>query len=86
MASHPQTSIDRLGALAAAAVVVMLGIAPAAVAVGPDQDVGQKFTIRPNELPPPFATPSASNSSTVVRRPPGASLKLPAGFSAGVFA
>src|SRR3954470_11904367 len=32
------------------------------------------------KLPSPFATPSARNNSKVVPRPPGAELKVPAGF------
>lgn len=35
----------------------------------------------PAQLPAPYHTPSASNAPTVVRRPDGAQLTLPAGFS-----
>jgi glucose/arabinose dehydrogenase len=38
------------------------------------------------KLPPPYATPSASNGPRVVSRPENAGLKLPAGFRAGVYA
>src|SRR5258708_10379940 len=33
------------------------------------------------KLPPPFATPSVRNNSKVIDRPPGAQLKVPAGFA-----
>lgn len=72
--------------LAALAVALAVWPGQGAMAVGPDQEVGQRFTIRPADLPAPFATPSANNTSSVVRRPANAGLKLPEGFSAAPFA
>lgn len=40
--------------------------------------VRHKFTL--DDLPPPYATESASNSPRVVRRPHGAQLRVPTGF------
>lgn len=37
-------------------------------------------TIGDLQLPPPYATPSADNRSTVIPKPPGASLHVPNGF------
>ncbi|HEY1710998.1 MAG TPA: PQQ-dependent sugar dehydrogenase [Rhizomicrobium sp.] len=48
--------------------------------------VGQKFSISPNDLPKPHATPSASMSSEPVGRPKGAGPKVPDGFTATLFA
>ena len=42
--------------------------------------------IDPGGLPPPFATPSASNTSSIIARPKGAQLRTPAGFSVQPFA
>jgi len=39
-----------------------------------------------SKLPPPYATPSADNRSTVVPRPEGSALKLPAGFHIAEYA
>lgn len=64
-----------------------LSLATPAAALGTDQEVGQRFLIRPADLPEPFATPSASNSSSVVRpRPADATLRLPPGFAFNAFA
>jgi glucose/arabinose dehydrogenase len=40
----------------------------------------------PPKLPPPFHTPSASNAPTVIERPDGARLQVPAGFHVEEFA
>jgi glucose/arabinose dehydrogenase len=42
--------------------------------------------IRFEQLPAPFATPSAGNSPRVVKQPPNAALHLPPGFRISVFA
>ena len=42
--------------------------------------------IEVKDLPAPFTTPSARNTSAVVARPPGAALKVPDGFSVQLFA
>ncbi len=47
---------------------------------------GLRRLIRPEDMPPPFATQSASNGATLVARPKGAMPKVPPGFTVGVFA
>jgi glucose/arabinose dehydrogenase len=47
---------------------------------------GLRRLIRPDDLPPPHATPSASNGATIVERPAGAMPHVPAGFSVSLFA
>lgn len=42
--------------------------------------------IRPQDLPPPGATPSASNGPSVIPRPAGATLRVPPGFRAALWA
>ena len=50
------------------------------------QPVGESFHIRPADLPPPFATDSVASSAYRVDRPDGATLNVPAGFRAELFA
>jgi hypothetical protein len=47
---------------------------------------GQTHRIAANSLPPPFATTSSRNSSSVVAKPASAALSLPPGFHIDVFA
>lgn len=47
---------------------------------------GDGFRIRAEDLPRPYASPSAANGSTSVRRPSGTVPKVPAGFSVTLFA
>lgn len=47
---------------------------------------GVRRLIRPDDLPAPFATPSASNGPDVVERPDALLPKVPAGFTVNVFA
>jgi len=54
--------------------------------IGPDQGVGQRFEVRPGDLPPPGGNPSASNSSRTVDRPEGAMPSVPPGFRVNIFA
>ena len=42
--------------------------------------------IRPDDVPPPYASRSASNTPSVVARPAGATLKVPPGFAVVEFA
>ncbi|MBK5298302.1 MAG: sorbosone dehydrogenase family protein [Vicinamibacteria bacterium] len=48
--------------------------------------VGQQHQVKPDALPKPFATPDVRNPPTVIAQPEGASLNVPKGFSAKVFA
>ncbi|KRB29497.1 sorbosone dehydrogenase [Mesorhizobium sp. Root695] len=47
---------------------------------------GVRRLIRPNDLPKPYVTKSASNSAGLAERPAGAKPKLPPGFSAELIA
>jgi glucose/arabinose dehydrogenase len=47
---------------------------------------GQHVELRVEDLPPPYATPSASNSPEIVDRPAEATLQLPQGFVAALVA
>lgn len=51
-----------------------------------EQKLGAHFDIRPESLPQPYATRSASNSPGIIARGPGATLQVPAGFTASIFA
>ena len=58
-----------------------LGVALLAVGLATAADQpGQVHLIRPQDLPPPFETPSASNGPRVVAQPSGAELQVPDGF------
>jgi glucose/arabinose dehydrogenase len=46
---------------------------------------GRPHRISANSLPPAFATPSSRNNSSVVSRPPSASLAVPPGFHVDTF-
>ncbi|MGQ0740705.1 MAG: PQQ-dependent sugar dehydrogenase [Alphaproteobacteria bacterium] len=63
----------------------LFAFAGAAFAAG-EQDVGTRFDIRPDRLSRPYATPSVSNSPETISRPANSMLKVPAGFSANLFA
>ena len=58
---------------------------PATVATPHDPWL-RHFDIRFEQLPPPFATPSAGNPPFVVAQPKGAQLHLPPGFRISIFA
>jgi glucose/arabinose dehydrogenase len=47
---------------------------------------GMLHRIKLEDLPAPYATPSAGNGPTTVDRPPGAALSVPAGFQVKLFA
>src|SRR5688572_1026384 len=70
-------------ALPAAMTVMLL----AATLAGPGSaEVGERIRISPKDLPPPYATRSASNSPRVVARPSEAAPKAPPGFMVTLFA
>jgi len=52
----------------------------------PDKDAPKRTLLKPDDLPEPFATPSAENGPQIVPRPADAELKLPQGFKAEVLA
>ncbi len=61
-------------------------VGPAAYGDWRDDAPGVVRLIRPQDLPPHFATRSAGNGSVVVARPSGAALKVPPGFKVSLFA
>lgn len=67
------------------AVLLATGFGGAASAAD-EQKLGAHFDIRPDSLPAPYATPSASNSPETIARPKGATPHVPAGFTASLFA
>jgi glucose/arabinose dehydrogenase len=75
-------------ALRGASLLPVAGLA--ALGMGPlaanAQQNGDLTIIKPASLPKPYATASANNGAKVVPRPAGAELKVPAGFTAEVFA
>ncbi len=75
-----------LGGLALLAGCLSRPSAPAAAAPSGQNTIGMARRIRPSDLPPLYATPSANNGPGVVARPPGASLHVPPGFEIGEWA
>lgn len=67
--------------VALCATVALCGAALAAPPV-----VGERFEVRVEDLPAPYASESARNSPRRVARPPGATLRVPPGFRATIFA
>jgi glucose/arabinose dehydrogenase len=57
-----------------------------ALAQAPMDRPGQRFHIRPAEMPKPFITPSASNGARVVERQAGQMPIAPAGYKVSIFA
>jgi glucose/arabinose dehydrogenase len=57
-----------------------------AVAAPPEDRPGQKFHIRPSEMPVPYATRSASNGTDVIRRRANQTPVVPAGYQVNIFA
>jgi glucose/arabinose dehydrogenase len=67
--------------------MVAVGLMMAAQqAAAVDDQPGQRFEIRPDQLPAPYATPSSGNSPSRVQRPADATLSVPAGFKVNIFA
>lgn len=57
-----------------------------ATAVAAPEAPGQRFELRPQDLPRPYATPSAGNSPDHVRRRRGIAPLVPQGYRANLFA
>lgn len=64
---------------------VLLSLVPLA-AFAADPAPGNRFQVRLDDLPAPYATPSSANPADVVHRPAGAGLRVPAGWTARLFA
>ncbi len=76
--------IPIVAGLALAVAVTVLSLSGSALAT--DQAPGQRFEIRVEDLPPPYATGSASNSAAYKCCPPGQTLTMPEGFRFNAFA
>src|SRR5215468_4349653 len=66
----------RAGALFVLVLAALAGVAQAADPA-PDQPPGQRFSIRPDQLPPPYATDSVGNGAEVVARPDSPTFRVP---------
>ncbi len=66
--------------------VLMMAAAAPLSAEPPADQPGQRFHVKPADLPEPFLTPSASNGSNIVARRPGQMPVAPPGFTVTVFA
>lgn len=65
--------------------ILSASTALAASALAAEQP-GTSFHVKANELPKPYATPAADNSSQTIPRPPGAMPQVPKGFAVSIFA
>lgn len=65
--------------------IALLTIGVYRLATGRPTDSG-RIVIRPADMAPAFATPSADNGPRIVRKPANAELKLPQGFKAEIWA
>jgi glucose/arabinose dehydrogenase len=66
---------------------LLLGAAiGAAGAAGAADRPGQKFLLRPSDLPKPYATPAVANNDEQIARPPGTMPQAPKGFTVSIFA
>jgi glucose/arabinose dehydrogenase len=68
------------------AIAAVFLFAPAAATAGPGEQPGQKFQVRIEDLPKPYATGAVANSAERIDRPAVATLRVPAGFRADLFA
>jgi glucose/arabinose dehydrogenase len=72
-----------------ALLTILLMALPAAARAAdpaPDQPPGQRYSILPDQLPPPYATKSAGNGADTVDRPAAPPFRVPEGFRVNLFA
>ena len=74
--------MTKFGAMISSAGLALLAAGAAMAADHP----GQKFSISPNSLAKPYATPAVANESSAVPRPAGAMPEVPKGFQISIFA
>ncbi len=72
----------RLAAIFASVSILLFGD----FALADHPEVGERIEMYLEDLPPPYATKSASNAPNRIVRPEGATLDVPPGFRANVFA
>ena len=65
---------------------ILLGVSTVEVCAAPGEQPGQKFSVKIQDLPKPYATDAVDNSSEKIARPPGATLNVPKGFEVDMFA
>ena len=75
---------EALRFLAAAIALCLAAGPPAAIAAQPE--VGERIEVRVEDLPAPYASESVANPSTLIERTPSATLEVPDGFEANIFA
>jgi len=69
-----------------AVLLVALPTGARAADPAPDQPPGQRYSIQPDQLPPPYATESVGNGADIVARPDQPRFRVPAGFHVNLFA
>ncbi|MGD0865858.1 MAG: PQQ-dependent sugar dehydrogenase [Rhizomicrobium sp.] len=79
---HPKTMKSALALGFLAVGLIGLSVLPGLAADQP----GQHFSVLPQDMPKPFATPAADNSSKTIPRPAAAMPSVPAGFAVSIFA
>ena len=67
-------------------IILAIALSSPSSAQPPTDRPGQRFHVKPADMPAPFITPSASNGSQVVARRPGQTPVAPPGFKVNVFA
>ncbi len=80
----PQRTRKAIGGVLAVALALLA--APGPAAVQSEDAPGTRFTVRVQDLPPPYATPSVANPPRRISRPAEAGLSVPSGFAANLFA
>lgn len=83
MPSRPISST--LSSRCVVAVFVLVAGITGAMA-GPGEQPGERFRIMVDDLPRPYATEAVANSSERIQRPANATLRVPRGFKANLFA
>jgi glucose/arabinose dehydrogenase len=66
-------------------IALCLALVGAGLGLGRADQPGDVHLIRPDNLPPPFDTPSVDNEPRLVERPAGAQLHVPTGFQVDLF-
>src|SRR5690349_7281272 len=64
--------------------VLLMALLP--MAAGAQDRPGQKFLIKPSDLPKPYVTPPVANKNEVIPRPAGVMPEAPKGFKLSIYA
>src|ERR1700754_4498838 len=76
--SNPGGSMKRI------MTVFLMALLPSAA--GAVDKPGQKFLLKPSDLPKPYASPAVANKNEVIPRPAGVMPEAPAGFKVSIYA